>query len=274
MTKRPLLFLGIVFAIVIAFSVLRQPAVAPNGAITPMPEPTPTPLPANIVIEFPKPGAFVENPVRVTGKARVFEATFAYRVKDETGIIYEGFGMTTGPSVPDYGNFDFKVSLPAGTSRDVTIEVFEHSAKDGSIINLASVSVKLTTLETTKVKAFFSNNTLDPEVTCTKVFPLEREVIKTQEVGFASVFELLRGVLPDEGKNYYTSIPQQTILNSLIIRDGTAYADFNHVLEQGAGGSCLVQAIRSQIEATLKQFSTIKNVIISINGRTEDILQP
>ena len=32
--------------------------------------------------------------------------------------------------------------------------------------------------------------------------------------------------------------------------------------------------VRFKIEATLKQFPTVKNVVISINGRTEDILQP
>jgi hypothetical protein len=35
-----------------------------------------------------------------------------------------------------------------------------------------------------------------------------------------------------------------------------------------------VAAISAQIRETLKQFSTVKGVIISIDGRTEDILQP
>jgi len=35
-----------------------------------------------------------------------------------------------------------------------------------------------------------------------------------------------------------------------------------------------VAAIRAQIRETLKQFPTVDEVIISIDGRTEDILQP
>jgi len=35
-----------------------------------------------------------------------------------------------------------------------------------------------------------------------------------------------------------------------------------------------VTAIRAQITETLKQFPTVENVVISIDGRTEDILQP
>jgi len=45
-------------------------------------------------------------------------------------------------------------------------------------------------------------------------------------------------------------------------------------IEYQMGGSCRVSAIRSQITQNLLQFPTIKNVIISVNGRTEDILQP
>ena len=40
------------------------------------------------------------------------------------------------------------------------------------------------------------------------------------------------------------------------------------------GTANLFTARQSQIETTLKQFSNVKSVIISINGRTEDILQP
>ena len=53
-----------------------------------------------------------------------------------------------------------------------------------------------------------------------------------------------------------------------------AYVDFDEQLEFQVGGSCRVSAIRAQIIQTIKQFSTVKDVIISINGRTEDILQP
>ncbi|MFH1582463.1 MAG: GerMN domain-containing protein, partial [bacterium] len=63
-------------------------------------------------------------------------------------------------------------------------------------------------------------------------------------------------------------------INSLSIINGVARADFNEQLEYQAGGSCRVGAIRAQITETLKQFPTVNEVIISINGRIEDILQP
>lgn len=276
MLKKFLIIAGVVAAVaVLAFVVMKKEAVAPglNGeSATTSPSPTYEP---NIIILSPMDGEQVTNPIHVTGKARVFEATFAYRLKDANGkLLYEGFGMTTGSSVPDYGDFDFKIGIPVGATKDLTVEVFEYSAKDGSVINLDSVKVRLVNMETSKVKAYFSNNKLDPAISCTKVFPIEREIFQTKEVGFVAIFELLRGVLPGESKDYLSSIPEGTILNSLIIRDGTAYADFNHVLEMNGGGSCHVQAIRAQITETLKQFPTVKNVVILVNGRTEAILQP
>ena len=50
--------------------------------------------------------------------------------------------------------------------------------------------------------------------------------------------------------------------------------DFDKQLEYQVGGSCMVSAIRAQITDTLKQFRKVGTVRISIDGRTEDILQP
>ncbi|MBA7661011.1 hypothetical protein ES703_69021 [subsurface metagenome] len=63
-------------------------------------------------------------------------------------------------------------------------------------------------------------------------------------------------------------------IQKLIIENGVAKIDFDEQLEFQVGGSCRVVAIRAQITETLKQFPTVDNVIISIDGRTEDILQP
>jgi spore germination protein GerM len=63
-------------------------------------------------------------------------------------------------------------------------------------------------------------------------------------------------------------------IQSLTIENGVAKVDFDEQLEFQVGGSCRVVAIRVQIIETLKQFPTVNSVIISINGRTEYILQP
>ena len=126
-----------------------------------------------------------------------------------------------------------------------------------------------------KVRVYFNNNQWDPETSCNKVFPVEREIQKTQAVAGAALEELLKGPTEKEAtERYITSINPGVKIKKLTIEEGTAKVDFDNNLEFQVGGSCRVSAIRAQITETLKQFPTVKDVIISIDGRTEDILQP
>jgi len=130
-------------------------------------------------------------------------------------------------------------------------------------------------VELMTVKAYFNNSNMDPEVSCNKVFPVERSIPKTQAVARAALEELLKGVT-DAEKNagFFTSINPGVKIQSLTIENGIAKADFDEQLEFQVGGSCRVSSIRAEITETLKQFPAVDSVIISINGRTEDILQP
>ena len=143
------------------------------------------------------------------------------------------------------------------------------------IIVLAVLVFFLRPTATVSLKVYFMNNTLDPQVTCEKVFPVVRSVSATQAVGRAALTELLGG--PTEAERtagYSTTIPTGVRIQSLTIQDGIARVDFDATLERSVGGSCRVSAIRQQITETLKQFPTVQSVIISIDGRTQDILQP
>lgn len=132
----------------------------------------------------------------------------------------------------------------------------------------------LVSLEKIKIKVFFNNNILDP-ASCNEVFPVEREIIKTAAVARAALTELLAGTTSEEERDGFVKIIGPDVkIQSLTIENGVAKVDFNEQLEAGSGGSCRSVAIIAQITATLRQFSSVKNVIISINGRTEDILQP
>jgi len=125
------------------------------------------------------------------------------------------------------------------------------------------------------IKVYFNNSNLDSEFSCNKVFAVERIIPKTQAVARAAIEELLRGPTEQEkAEGFFTSINPGVKIQKLSIDDGIAVIDFNGQLEFQVGGSCRVSAIRHEIAETLKQFSSVKEVIISIDGRTEDILQP
>lgn len=129
--------------------------------------------------------------------------------------------------------------------------------------------------EIMKVKVYYNNSEMDPEFSCNKVFAVEREIPKTEAVARAALEELLKGPTNQEkSQGFLTSINSGVKIQKLTIENGTAMVDFDEQLEYQVGGSCRVAAIRAEITKTLKQFPSVKSVVISINGRTEDILQP
>ena len=81
-------------------------------------------------------------------------------------------------------------------------------------------------------------------------------------------------VLVEQQAGYISSLNDGVLIQTLTIKDGLAAVDFNEKLDQNVGGSCRVSAIRAQLEETLRQFSSVTDVRISVNGRVEDILQP
>lgn len=241
--------------------------------------PTQSPSPEekpNVVLYAPNAGALVGSPFTIQGEARVFENVVNVRVRDAKGkVVLEDFTMTAAQDVGLFGPFSLDIFLPLLESPDVTLDAFWYSPKDGSELDIVSIPLKVKETSAIEVKVFFSNNTLDPEVTCTKVFPVSRKLTRTTQVARAALMQLLRGPSGEElGKGYFSAIPEGTKLNSIRIENGIAYADFSEELERAVGGSCRVAAISAQIRETLTQFPTVKSVVISINGRTGDVLQP
>ncbi len=92
---------------------------------------------------------------------------------------------------------------------------------------------------------------------------------------FAAINQLLNGPTEDESeRGIFSMINPGTVVYDLTIEDGVAIVDFNEKLQEGVAGSASVMAIRNQIERTLLQFDDINEVVISINGESELILQP
>lgn len=129
--------------------------------------------------------------------------------------------------------------------------------------------------ESVSVSLFFYNPRLNPsDSSCTNTVSVARIIPKTQAVATAAIRELLKG--PDEQEKsagYTSALPEGSTLNSLSIKDQVATADFSAKTESG-GGSCSMAARVAQIRQTLLQFPTVKDVKLSIDGRTGDIFQP
>lgn len=149
---------------------------------------------------------------------------------------------------------------------------------DGKFDEIRQMTLTTSTPTTTtriNLKIYLGNSLRDPTASCDMVFPVVRTIEQTQTPGRRALEELLKGPTAEEkNEKYFTSIPSGVRVKSLTIINGVARADFSPELDKGVGGSCRVVNIRKQIEETLKQFPTVSQVIISINGNTDEILQP
>ena len=96
-----------------------------------------------ILVEHPTPSETVTSPLRVTGNANTFEATFEYRLEDANGNLLAKHFVTATSGSGTRGTFDFSVPFTVDSAQDGTLKVFELSAADGSVINERAISLRL-----------------------------------------------------------------------------------------------------------------------------------
>jgi len=234
-----------------------------------------------IIVDLLKAGDTISSPLEISGKARgnwFFEASFPVVLldgnnKEITTVVAQA---QSDWMTEDF--VDFKATLNFSKPETQNgILILKKDNPSGLPENDEQIEVPIyfKDFQTTAIKVFFNNSKMDPEFSCNKVFPVQRTIPKTEAIARAAIEELLKGPTEQEKTDdYFTSINSGVEIQKLTIKDGIARIDFDEQLEFQVGGSCRVSAISSQITETLKQFSTVEQVIISINDRTEDILQP
>ncbi|MGI6423013.1 MAG: GerMN domain-containing protein [Candidatus Dojkabacteria bacterium] len=208
-----------------------------------------------------------------------FEGEFPITVFNEEGDLIATLIAKTDEdwTVSDEIKFSFKLDFDLEESSELVFR-FERSNPSGLEENDEYIEWKREILVREKevvVKIYFANSKMESPEDCEKVYPVERKVVSSSNLSKISIEELLKGVSSEEKQlGYYSNIGEGVEVLSIESLDNTIKVDFSKELEEGVGGSCRVSSIRSQIKATLLQFDSSKEVIISIEGRTEDILQP
>lgn len=225
-------------------------------------------------------GSLLASPFEVSGTGIAFENTINWRLLDANGKELErGFVTADAPDIGRPGKFTIRAfMLNVPETANGTLEVLEYSAKDGSPTHVVSIPVRLPQ-QTMSIRyfvkeadAFPSGETRDIE--CSEVFMNEAIVPRSVLPVETSLRYLLENSLW-ETVYQYSAVPEGTQLVSLAVSGGVARVVFSQELENYGGGSCNVAAIRAQIEQTLKQFSSVERVEISVPGKSpEETLQP
>lgn len=220
--------------------------------------------------------AFLTSPFVATGTGIAVENTISWSLLDGNGgVLEKGSVMASYSDLDHTENFTIRTFLldipktPTGT-----LVITGKNAGGNPFINepIHAVKIPVRLPTATMTTRFYM---LPPTVgnDCSILEPVEATVPRSGlpvETSLRALLEM--GPIMSSKR---TAIPQGTRLESLKVSGGTATVVFSPELQNYGGGSCNVQAIRSQIEQTLKQFSSVKNVVISVVGKTAaETLQP
>lgn len=249
-----------------------QPAENQKGKESPL---------SMIRVTSPVAGAEIASPLQISGEARgtwYFEASFPVRLVDENG---KELALAVATAQEDWMTEEFVpftatlIFNPQGAKSGKLVLEKDNPSDLRELDASFEVPVRFSVTETATVKVFFGNQEDATEMDCSVTHARERVIAKTPAVARAALEQLLAGpTLAEKQAGFFTSINAGVKLKSLSIEEGTAFADFDEQLGASVGGSCRVVSIRSQIEETLRQFPSVKKVVISIEGKIEDILQP
>jgi hypothetical protein len=97
-----------------------------------------------ILVESPLPHQTTPSPLRITGTANTFEATFQYELLDAVGKVIATHFVTATAGSGTRGTYDVTVPYPAGHGGPGTLVVYENSAADGSRINVSKIALRFT----------------------------------------------------------------------------------------------------------------------------------
>ncbi len=131
--------------------------------------------------------------------------------------------------------------------------------------------------EEIEITLYFGNEIKNPgSYDCSLVYPVKRTIPKTEAVARASLEELIKGPTKEEEKlGYYGTLPAETKINSINIKDGVLSIDFSKEIENNFA-SCSGNYRLTSITKTMNQFSSVKYIRLAVNGNwnRDEILQP
>lgn len=235
-----------------------------------------------IKVDMPLAGSVIMSPVFVRGQARgnwFFEGSFPIFLTDANdNVIAQGLATSTEDWMTE--NFiPFTASISYQRPNTNTGKLILKKDNPSGLPEYDDQVVVPVNFDQNNisVKVFFTTPQTgnEPDFDCQAVTAVTKQVAKTEGVARAALEQLLIGPSSqDRQAGFGTSINPNVKIQDLSIVGGVARVDFNQQLEYQVGGSCRVASIAAQIIQTLKQFPTVQSVVISIDGRTEDILQP
>lgn len=226
---------------------------------------------ADLILQAPS-AAVSSNPVEVRGRARTFENNVVIQVRDARGELIATTFTTAAGEMGTLNPFATEVWIPRDPGSRITIELIEHSARDGSLRARTSRTLPWEGRTVSETLWFPIQN---PGNDCTRVVPVNRDIPAATGRLRALMEALIAGPSNAEQNEYGASavFPRGARIEGVNLRGALAVVDLNERMTS-VGGSCRAQAIRSSIEKTLTNLEGVDRVEIRAEGSPETALQP
>lgn len=236
----------------------------------------------SIHADVPQPGQEAASPFIVRGEAKgswFFEGDFPVRLLDGDGKeIASAPAKAIGEWMTDsFVPFEAVLTFPPSASGAGTL-ILEKANPSGLAEHADSVRIPLKLADEGDAFMLVRAHMTAPnsgEIDCTITWGAPRVIPRTQAPARAALEQLFLGPSGWELEHGLgTAINPGVEIQSLLVENGTAFLDLSSAVEEQTGGSCRVAAIFAQIRNTLLEFPSVSRVVLSVDGRTDDILQP
>lgn len=239
---------------------------------------------SGLTLDSPAEGVAVTLPMHVAVRGAPPNQDLTARLTFGNGVILESqMPVVTGSDGRGYGVLNLAwntESAPPATPSGAA--VFEIARSDGTIAKRVNINI-LPEDQTQLVDVAWTSPGSE------ELIVFKQAIGRTPQIASAALRELVNG--PPDGNlaGATTALPSlqeivtysgreadwgyEVRLLKLTITNGVATANFSKELRAYGGGSARVAMITRQIERTLKQFSSVQQVVIQIDGQS-DALQP
>ncbi|PJE59868.1 MAG: hypothetical protein COU85_01330 [Candidatus Portnoybacteria bacterium CG10_big_fil_rev_8_21_14_0_10_44_7] len=118
------------------------------------------------------------------------------------------------------------------------------------------------------VQLFYNNRNFGSGFDCQKAAGVRREIENSSQPEKETLRLMLLGPSQAEkDRGYFSNLPADLQVLSLQVKNNLAIIDFNQAPWSKTDSSCRALGAFSQIEETLKQFSSVNQVQILVNGQ-------
>lgn len=238
-----------------------------------------------VQLDAPVEGAAITLPLHVAVRGVGPNDSLLARLRWSNGTVLERpVPVVAGPDGVGYGvaniQWNTESAPPPTPPGDATFELLQG---DGTVVKRIAVQM-LSDEATQHVDVAWAA----PDTQELIVF--KQAIERSPQVATAALRELLNGPPDGNAAGATTALPilheiltyserqpdwdYRVKLLKLTISNGIATANFSKELRAYGGGSARVQMIRQQIERTLRQFPSVQQVVIQIEGQSGDVLQP